>query len=274
MFFSITFRYFKIVFIKTFDIFRMTDEKETSKTFSPLMTDDDTVKVIDSGKTLGLYGSSSLLFCSMIGTGVFITVNDTFGVFESKNILVVVLIWLFGGFVSLIGSLCYAELGGRYPKTGGECVYYEEVLGKKFSALFVIIYVFLVKSITLAALALTSAKYLVNSFEMKDPAYIESTTRVISLTVLSIILIYIVVTLIVNCLHKRIVSKFLNIFSFVKFIALALIIAIGVYSMVRGIGFQNIGETQEFKQPLQFQGFSFEKLAAALVAICWCFEGW
>ncbi|KII62756.1 Large neutral amino acids transporter small subunit 2 [Thelohanellus kitauei] len=190
--------------------------------------DDATVDIIDVEKPMGLFGATSFLFCSMIGTGIFISVSETFKVFSSNNILVVLVIWIFGGLISLIGSLCYAELGVRYPKTGGEVVYFGEILGEKFGVLFVVMYVFVVKSITLAALALTAAKYLVNSFEFNDILFVDKCTKMVALSVL-------LVTFLVNCFSRKFITKFLNVFSFFKLISMAVIISAGIYTMIKGI---------------------------------------
>ncbi|KAF1741387.1 hypothetical protein MXB_2794, partial [Myxobolus squamalis] len=103
------------------------DEKECS---AKLMKYEDEIEICDADKPMGFLGGCAFVFGSIMGTGIFISVSDTFNVFFSNNILVVILIWMFGGLVSMIGSLCYAELGSRFPQTGGECVYYKEILGK------------------------------------------------------------------------------------------------------------------------------------------------
>ncbi|KAF0988750.1 hypothetical protein HZS_3860 [Henneguya salminicola] len=234
------------------------DVKQLSTSF--MENEEDDVSIRDSNKPMGLYGGSLFLFGSIIGTGVFISVNDTFNVFSSNNILIVVLLWTFGGLVSMIGSLCYAELGCRFPKTGGECVYYKESIGRKFSILFVVIYVFLVKTITLAAMALTASKYAVNSFNFIDKENSECLTKIVSL-------LFLIITFLMNCFNKNFVTKCLFVFSFLKFVALLTIIFLGIYTI-------SSGKVSDWKAPYQFQGFDFIRLSFAAVSVCWSFEGW
>jgi len=45
-------------------------------------------------------------------------------------------VWLLGGLVTLIGALCYAELGSAYPDAGGEYHFLSRAYGRTISVLF------------------------------------------------------------------------------------------------------------------------------------------
>lgn len=45
-------------------------------------------------------------------------------------------VWLLGGLVTLIGALCYAELGSSYPHAGGEYHYISRAFGRTLGVLF------------------------------------------------------------------------------------------------------------------------------------------
>lgn len=45
-------------------------------------------------------------------------------------------VWLFGGLISLIGALCYAELTTAFPNTGGDYHFLMQAFGKRFAFLF------------------------------------------------------------------------------------------------------------------------------------------
>ncbi|KAF1743546.1 hypothetical protein MXB_3162 [Myxobolus squamalis] len=140
----------------------------------------------DVDKTMGFLKSSSFVFASIMGTGIFISVSDTFNVFSSNNILFVILLWIFGGFVAIIGSLCYAEVGNSFLKTARECVFYKKTLGKSWSVLFVIMSVFVVKTLSLASFALVASTYLVNTFVIPSSIDHDDTTIIFAIIFLDI----------------------------------------------------------------------------------------
>ena len=83
-------------------------------------------------KEIGLFGGMSVICGIMIGSGIFYL--GSYVLQRSNYSLGLALIcWLLGGLVSLLGGLCFAELGASDPKAGGQLVYlskaYHPVLG-------------------------------------------------------------------------------------------------------------------------------------------------
>lgn len=76
-------------------------------------------------RVLGLFSSMSIIGGIMIGSGIFYI-----GSYVLKRVdfspSMALLAWIIGGIVSLLGGLCYAELGASLPKTGGSTVYLNE----------------------------------------------------------------------------------------------------------------------------------------------------
>lgn len=54
----------------------------------------------------------------MIGTGVFTSLG--FQLVEIKSIFPLLMLWVIGGLIALMGALTYAELGTTFPRSGGE----------------------------------------------------------------------------------------------------------------------------------------------------------
>ena len=65
--------------------------------------------------------AAALVIANMIGTGVFTSLG--FQLVDIQNSWSIVILWVLGGVMALIGALCYAEVGSAFPKSGGEYVF-------------------------------------------------------------------------------------------------------------------------------------------------------
>lgn len=72
-------------------------------------------------KQLGLISGVGLIFGNVIGSGIFITTRSIFGYTQSFGLTLVV--WIVGGIIAFVGSLCYCELGTMIQKSGSEYAY-------------------------------------------------------------------------------------------------------------------------------------------------------
>lgn len=66
---------------------------------------------------LGLFDFTMIMISFVIGMGIFRTPVNVAA--NSPDTTVFFLAWLFGGLVAFCGALTYAEIGSRYPVTGG-----------------------------------------------------------------------------------------------------------------------------------------------------------
>jgi APA family basic amino acid/polyamine antiporter len=62
--------------------------------------------------------AAAIVIANMIGTGVFTSLG--FQLLDIKSGFVILLLWILGGVIAISGALCYAELGARLPRSGGE----------------------------------------------------------------------------------------------------------------------------------------------------------
>jgi APA family basic amino acid/polyamine antiporter len=62
--------------------------------------------------------AAAIVIANMIGTGVFTSLG--FQLVDIQSGFVILVLWILGGIIAISGALCYAELGARLPRSGGE----------------------------------------------------------------------------------------------------------------------------------------------------------
>lgn len=69
-------------------------------------------------KKLTLFTAINFVIANMVGTGVFTSLG--FQLFDITNIAAILMLWVVGGIMALLGALAYGELGAAMPRSGGE----------------------------------------------------------------------------------------------------------------------------------------------------------
>jgi APA family basic amino acid/polyamine antiporter len=88
----------------------------------------------DLVRGLGAGSALAVVVGAVIGSGVFLVAADIRASVSSP--IWGVAVWIAAGLLSLIGGLTFAELGGRFPGTGGQYVYLREAFGPRIAFLF------------------------------------------------------------------------------------------------------------------------------------------
>ena len=113
-------------------------------------------------KGLGLYGATSVVVGTMIGTSIFLVPSIMLR--HVGRPTVVIGVWIFAGILSLSGALGYAELGGAIPETGGEYVYLRRAYGRMTGFVYGWTQFVVAKSASVAAIATAFMLYLTYFF--------------------------------------------------------------------------------------------------------------
>jgi APA family basic amino acid/polyamine antiporter len=148
---------------------------------------------------IGWKSATALVVANMIGTGVFTSLG--FQVLGTTNTISILLLWVLGGLIAISGAFSYAELGAKYPRSGGEYHYlskiYHPIVG--YLSGWVSITVGFAAPIALAAMAL--GKYI--SFLLPVSA-----SWIASIAVLAVAIIH--------SLNLKSSSRFQNVTTFLK----------------------------------------------------------
>jgi len=92
----------------------------------------------------------------IVGAGIYELSPRIAGVGSAWNVL---LIWLAGGLLSLMGACCYAELATRFPRDGGDVVYLTKAYGRWCGFLFGWVQLSIIRPGEIAAMSYIFAKY-------------------------------------------------------------------------------------------------------------------
>jgi len=132
-------------------------------------------------RTLSLFSATNLVIANMIGAGIFTTSGLLMG--ELGSPLVMIGLWVVGGFLALCGALCYGELGAAMPRSGGEYVYLGELFHPSLGFLTGWVSFLVGFSAPLAVSALGCSEYLASAFpllmELGDPELLKKALAVL-----------------------------------------------------------------------------------------------
>ncbi|NWY10434.1 S7A13 protein, partial [Aphelocoma coerulescens] len=119
-------------------------------------------------RNIGYFDGVSFIVGSIVGAGIFVSPT---GVLKHSllNVGVALTIWTASGLVSLMGALCYAELGTALPFSGGEYSHIKRGLGSLPAFMFIWTSTF-TKPASNAARALLFAEYATQPFYGICPA--------------------------------------------------------------------------------------------------------
>ena len=119
-------------------------------------------------KSLGLFDGISLLIGITIGSAIFATPQIIAGYTNSFTLIII--LWLAVSLFVYVGALIYAELGSRFPNTGGEYIYIREAFGPFWGFIFGWAQLIIIRTSPAAGISLITANYLgyfipMNQFE-------------------------------------------------------------------------------------------------------------
>ncbi|HRD01665.1 MAG TPA: amino acid permease [Candidatus Saccharicenans sp.] len=206
-------------------------------------------------RVFGLFDVTSIVIGGIIGSGIFMVPSEIAGTVKSP--LLMLAVWVVGGFLSFLGALGLAELGAAMPEAGGIYVYLREAYGSFISFLFGWTLFFVIDSGAIATLAVAfSSNYLPYFIKMSPLA-----TRLVAAA-------FVIFLATVNYFGARQGGNLQNLLTVIK--------TAGIIGICVAVFFSGKGNPANFVNPGSGK-FSLDLMSSfgiALIATFWAYKGW
>jgi APA family basic amino acid/polyamine antiporter len=185
-------------------------------------------------RALGWFDATSLVVGSMIGSGIFIVSAESARVTGSSGCMLAA--WLVAGAMTLVASICCAELAAMLPRAGGQYSFFREAYGPAAGFLFGWTLMLVVQTGTIAAVAVAFARF----FGQLVPA-ISSQATLLALGPLQVspaqaLAVAVVLGLTAtNAVGVRVASGVQNVFTAAKLLGLLGLVALGLFCGTRSV---------------------------------------
>jgi APA family basic amino acid/polyamine antiporter len=228
---------------------------------------------VELRRELGLWTAIAIVVGTTIGSAIFIVPKTMILTLGSPALVFAV--WVVGGFLSLFGTLSYAELSSMYPESGAEYVYLREAYGPFWGFTYGWTQTWIGRSGSIATLATGLFLYLAHFFPLLEgiaftiplpigPGFGPLDIRWGQLLGIAVI----AVLAAVNSFGVRMGGRVHLALTIVKLALIGVLIFAGLF-----LGHGDWGHFRE-TGPVNEAGSMFERFFGALVAALWAYEGW
>ncbi|CAL8072635.1 unnamed protein product [Calicophoron daubneyi] len=220
---------------------------------------------VDSGskvvlkRELSLVNGVTMVVGIIIGSGIFITPKSVLE-YSGSSVGISLVIWIVCGLISLIGALCYAELGTTITRSGGDYAYIKEAFGDLPAFLQLWVNLVIIRPTTQAIVALTFAYYAL------QPIFPTCPPPEIAAQLLAVACICLLTW--VNIMRVRWAARIQDLFTAAKLLALATIIVTGLVLIC-------MGKTENFEEAFATsKPVTTEDVSLALYSGLFAYVGW
>ncbi|XP_034234111.1 Y+L amino acid transporter 2-like [Thrips palmi] len=208
-------------------------------------------------KELGLLDGVAINVGVIIGAGIFVSPK---GVLQyTGSIGLALLVWVLCGGLSLVGALCYAELGTMIPRSGGDYAYIGEAFGALPAFLYLWVSLFIIVPTGNAITALTFAEYILQP-AWPTTAPPDAVLRLVAAAVTCVLTA-------INCYNVKWATRVQDLFTGTKLLALVVIVLAGLYAL-------GTGKTENLQQPFKGTITSPGYIALSFYSGLFSYGGW
>ncbi|XP_038069992.1 large neutral amino acids transporter small subunit 1-like [Patiria miniata] len=208
---------------------------------------------------ISLFNGVTIIVGIIIGSGIFISPQIVLGF--TKSVGLSLLVWSACGVFSMIGALCYGELGTMITMSGGDYAYILVAFGGLPAFLLLWVTVVIIRPTAQAVVAMTFANYILQPFFTSEDC--PPPTSAVKLLACCCVLIL----TFVNCLSVKAATRVQDVFTASKVIALLLIIVAGLVHLF-------LGNTENFENSFEGSTTSVGDIVLALYSGLFAYGGW
>lgn len=220
------------------------------------------------------------------GMGVIISIMIGSGIFASPGIVLkhantpsnVLLSWFLSGIIVMLTSLCYTELGSRYPSAGGDYEYLVRAYGNHIGFTFIWYYFWISKPGSQAIIATVFGDYLLRALYGRNHHFnnnndnrnsdnnIEYLSKLFSITL-------IILLTSINCLGIKESSTLMNILTLLKLLLILFITINGIVHIFTNPSIIESNFSNSNSNSNSLLSFNFEAISS-LIPCLWAYDGW
>lgn len=183
---------------------------------------------------MGLFDGIMLVSGVMIGSGIFLTSAEISRTVGGSGWML--LVWVIGGFMTIVAALSYGELSSLYPTAGGQYVFLREAYNPLIAFLYGWAFFTVIECGTIAAVAVAFAKYLAFIFPGVGEEHYLFTLGSFHVSIAQVVAIGLIILL--SFINTKGINKgrmIQGIFTVAKILALALLIIFGLWAFRSGV---------------------------------------